>query len=93
MVLSIPLVYRTSQSYTSSTWQAVTTQSIMPVASIMSETAPLEIQLRAPVYFQGIGGPNFMEATKHPAYAKLAAVGLEITTKIKPKAVVVFSAH
>ena len=34
-----------------------------------------------------------MEATDHPAYAKLAAVGREITTKVKPKAVVVFSAH
>jgi aromatic ring-opening dioxygenase catalytic subunit (LigB family) len=48
---------------------------------------------RTPVYFLGIGGPNFMEDTDHPAYAKLAAVGREITTKVKPKAVVVFSAH
>lgn len=46
-----------------------------------------------PVYFLGIGGPNFMEDTEHPAYAKLAEVGREITTKVKPKAVVVFSAH
>ena len=48
---------------------------------------------RTPVYFLSIGGPNFMENTSHPAYAKLAAVGREITTKVKPKAVVVFSAH
>lgn len=34
-----------------------------------------------------------MEDTHHPAYAKLAAVGREITTKVQPKAVVVFSAH
>lgn len=34
-----------------------------------------------------------MENAEHPAYAKLAAVGREITTKVKPKAVVVFSAH
>ena len=34
-----------------------------------------------------------MENTKHPAYASLAAVGREITTKVKPKAVVVISAH
>ena len=34
-----------------------------------------------------------MEDTNHPAYAKMAAVGREITTKVKPKAVVVFSAH
>jgi 4,5-DOPA dioxygenase extradiol len=56
-------------------------QSIMPNSS------------RTPVYFLSIGGPNFMEDTSHPAYAKLAEVGREITTKIKPKAVVVFSAH
>lgn len=34
-----------------------------------------------------------MENTEHPAYAKLAEVGQEITTQVKPKAVVVFSAH
>lgn len=48
---------------------------------------------RLPVYFLGIGGPNFIEDPGHPAYAKLAAVGKEITTKIKPKAIVIFSAH
>lgn len=34
-----------------------------------------------------------MEDTKHPAYAKLQEIGREITQKVKPKAVVVFSAH
>lgn len=34
-----------------------------------------------------------MENTSHPAYAKLAAVGHEITTRVKPEAVVAFSAH
>ena len=34
-----------------------------------------------------------MEDTGHPAYTKLAAVGREITTKVRPKAVIVFSAH
>lgn len=48
---------------------------------------------RTPVYFLGIGGPNFIENTAHPAFARLAAVGKEITTVVKPKAVVVFSAH
>lgn len=48
---------------------------------------------RLPTYFLGIGGPNFIENTKHPAYLKLAEIGKEITTKVKPKAVVVFSAH
>jgi aromatic ring-opening dioxygenase catalytic subunit (LigB family) len=48
---------------------------------------------RLPVYFLSIGGPNFMENTSHPAYHQLATIGREITTKVKPKAVVVFSAH
>ena len=48
---------------------------------------------RMPVYFLSIGGPNTMEDKEHPAYSKLAAVGKEITTKVKPKAIVVFSAH
>lgn len=29
----------------------------------------------------------------HPVYPQLQAMGEEITTKVKPKAVVVFSAH
>lgn len=48
---------------------------------------------RTPVYFLSIGGPNFMEDTAHPAYVRLGEVGREITTKVKPKAVIVFSAH
>jgi 4,5-DOPA dioxygenase extradiol len=47
---------------------------------------------RMPVYFLGIGGPNFIANPSHPAYSKLAEVGREITS-LKPKAVVVFSAH
>lgn len=34
-----------------------------------------------------------MYDTEHPAYAKLQEIGKEITQKVKPKAVVVFSAH
>jgi hypothetical protein len=48
---------------------------------------------RTPVYFLSIGGPNFIEDIEHPAYSRLAAVGREITSEVKPKAVVVFSAH
>ena len=29
----------------------------------------------------------------HPVFSKLQAIGKEITTKVKPEAVVVFSAH
>jgi hypothetical protein len=91
--VSIPLVYRTAQSYKSSIWQTTTTQSTVQAASIMSDSSRQNGPSRTPVYFLGIGGPNFMEDADHPAYAKLAAVGREITTKVKPKAVVVFSAH
>lgn len=48
---------------------------------------------RTPVYFLSHGGPNIMEDVNHPAYSKLQEIGKEITTKVKPKAVVVFSAH
>jgi hypothetical protein len=48
---------------------------------------------RTPVYFLSHGGPNIMEDYDHPAYAKLQEIGKEITEKVKPKAVVVFSAH
>jgi hypothetical protein len=91
--LSIPLVYHIAQSSTSSIWQATTTQSTTQAATIMSDSSHLNSSSRTPVYFLGIGGPNFMENTEHPTYAKLAEVGREITTKVKPKAVVVFSAH
>ncbi|PNS13982.1 4,5-DOPA dioxygenase extradiol [Sphaceloma murrayae] len=48
---------------------------------------------RTPVYFLSHGGPNIMYDTDHPAYKKLQEIGKEITQKVKPKAVVVFSAH
>ena len=34
-----------------------------------------------------------MYETEHPAYDQLGRIGREITTQVKPKAVVVFSAH
>ncbi|KAG2418939.1 hypothetical protein HFD88_002042 [Aspergillus terreus] len=49
--------------------------------------------MRTPVYFLSHGGPNIMYDTDHPAYHKLAQIGREITGKVKPRAVVVFSAH
>jgi 4,5-DOPA dioxygenase extradiol len=91
--LSIPLLYHTTQHYRSTVYQAVTTETIMPVASGMPDSSHMERPSRTPIYFLGIGGPNFMEDTKHPAYAKLAEVGQEITSKVNPKGVVVFSAH
>jgi aromatic ring-opening dioxygenase catalytic subunit (LigB family) len=37
--------------------------------------------------------PDVQYNTKHPVYPILQAIGKEITQKVKPKAVVVFSAH
>ncbi|KAJ9311856.1 hypothetical protein DTO271D3_7850 [Paecilomyces variotii] len=50
-------------------------------------------KMRTPVYFISHGGPNVMYERDHPAYSKLQELGREITTKVKPRAVVVFSAH
>ncbi|KAK0729715.1 Extradiol ring-cleavage dioxygenase, class III enzyme, subunit B [Lasiosphaeris hirsuta] len=48
---------------------------------------------RAPVYFVSHGGPDVQYKTEHPVYPVLQAIGKEITQKVKPKAIVVFSAH
>jgi len=48
---------------------------------------------RTPVYFLSHGGPTIIEDTQHPAFRKLQEIGREITTQVKPKAVLVFSAH
>ncbi|KAI0125290.1 Extradiol ring-cleavage dioxygenase, class III enzyme, subunit B [Xylariales sp. AK1849] len=48
---------------------------------------------KAPVYFLSHGGPNVMYETDHPVYSVLQKIGKDITQKVKPKAVVVFSGH
>jgi len=48
---------------------------------------------RPPVYFFSHGGPDVQFKTEHPVYSVLQNIGKEITQKVKPKAVVVFSAH
>lgn len=94
--LSIPFLYRISQSYTT-IWHPETTIDILNKSqqnrSVQTMTSNNTSSKRMPVYFLGIGGPNFMEDKQHPAYHRLAETGLEITQKVQPKAVVVFSAH
>ncbi|KAJ5663209.1 hypothetical protein N7507_003940 [Penicillium longicatenatum] len=51
------------------------------------------VKMKTPVYFLSHGGPSVMYDVDHPAYLKLGQIGREITTKVKPRAVVVFSAH
>ncbi|KAJ4135865.1 hypothetical protein NW768_003467 [Fusarium equiseti] len=48
---------------------------------------------RTPVYFFSHGGPDVQYNTRHPVYPVLQQIGKEITQNVKPKAVVVFSAH
>jgi 4,5-DOPA dioxygenase extradiol len=84
--ICIPLLYQSAGTITT------TTQPSPSTAINMTDTTTTPSS-QMPVYFLSIGGPNFMENTEHPAYAKLGEVGKEITTKVKPKAIVVFSAH
>ncbi|KAK7751092.1 hypothetical protein SLS62_006921 [Diatrype stigma] len=48
---------------------------------------------KAPVYFFSHGGPDVQYNTRHPVYPILQNIGKEITQKVKPKAIVVFSGH
>ncbi|KAK5944924.1 hypothetical protein PMZ80_002126 [Knufia obscura] len=48
---------------------------------------------RTPVYFVSHGGPNTMFESDHKVFPKLQEIGREITEKVKPSAIVVFSAH
>ncbi|KAK2591934.1 hypothetical protein QQS21_010376 [Conoideocrella luteorostrata] len=48
---------------------------------------------KTPVYFFSHGGPSVQYNKEHPAYPVLQQIGEEITQRVKPKAVVVFSAH
>ena len=66
-----------------------TTEPVSPVHS----SSNANMAARTPVYFISHGGPNIMFEAQHPAHQHLAKMGKEITQTIKPKAVVVFSAH
>ncbi|OBW67481.1 MAG: hypothetical protein AUREO_024650 [Aureobasidium pullulans] len=80
------LTRTTSTTALKSTPAVVTSKT--PTNTYSTSTMP-----RTPVYFLSHGGPNIMEDFDHPAYSKLQEIGKEITGKVKPKAVVVFSAH
>ncbi|KJZ74877.1 hypothetical protein HIM_05786 [Hirsutella minnesotensis 3608] len=56
-------------------------------------TSKADSPSKMPVYFFSHGGPTVQYDTKHPAYPVLQKIGKEITHKLKPKAVIVFSAH
>jgi 4,5-DOPA dioxygenase extradiol len=66
-----------------------------PITAILKrlDTTITTIMPRPPVYFLSHGGPNIMYDTAHPVYAQLQSIGAEILHTVKPKAIVVFSAH
>lgn len=57
------------------------------------KNATASLATRTPVYFFSHGGPDVQYNTQHPVYPVLQKIGREITHQVKPKAVVVFSAH
>ncbi|KAJ4416577.1 hypothetical protein N0V85_002239 [Neurospora sp. IMI 360204] len=87
----------------SETFNKFTTAFNAPKANLTTTISPLQATAtanltsskmgRAPVYFFSHGGPDVQYNTKHPVYPILQAIGKEIVQKVKPKAVVVFSAH
>ncbi|KID66018.1 Extradiol ring-cleavage dioxygenase, class III enzyme, subunit B, partial [Metarhizium hybridum] len=58
-----------------------------------TSSPPAAPMTKPPVYFFSHGGPTVQYDTQHAAYPVLQQIGREITQKVKPKAVVVFSAH
>lgn len=74
--------------------QALAVPANTSLSNFGTSSTPLSNNMtRTPVYFLSHGGPNIMESFDHPAYNKLQEIGREITQKVKPKGVVVFSAH
>lgn len=71
----------------------VAVQPVRPLSDFATSSLSVKNMTRTPVYFLSHGGPNIMEDVQHPAYKKLQEIGREITQKVKPKGVVVFSAH
>ncbi|KAI1307478.1 Extradiol ring-cleavage dioxygenase, class III enzyme, subunit B [Xylaria venustula] len=73
-------------------------RSLLPLSASTPATRsfnspPKKMSTRTPVYFMSHGGPSTMFDTEHPVYPVLQRIGQEITQKVKPKAIVVFSAH
>ncbi|RDW72549.1 DODA-type extradiol aromatic ring-opening family dioxygenase [Aspergillus mulundensis] len=84
--------------FAQSSWAAIGSRgralsSASPAVAASQSSALEGDKMRTPIYFLSHGGPNIMYDYDHPAYKELSRIGKEITTKVKPRAVVVFSAH
>ncbi|EON99032.1 putative aromatic ring-opening dioxygenase subunit protein [Phaeoacremonium minimum UCRPA7] len=82
-----------------SSWTSSSSKAFAAVASFLSRrdystpAATTGMAKKTPVYFFSHGGPTVQYNTEHPVYPVLQEIGREITQKVKPKAVVVFSGH
>ncbi|KAI1101272.1 LigB-domain-containing protein [Jackrogersella minutella] len=74
-------------------WKSTSLFSVRHQSSSINSSLPSMATNKPPVYFFSHGGPTVQYDTKHPAYPVLQRIGKEITEKVKPKAVVVFSGH
>jgi len=63
------------------------------LSQIISPSRSSQRMPRTPVLCISHGGPNLVEDSDHPAYKQLQKLGREITQDIRPKAIVVISAH
>ncbi len=61
--------------------------------SLFTSTTTTAMAPRTPVYFLSHGGPNLIHDQAHPAYRTLQSLGHEITHSVRPKALLVISAH
>lgn len=96
---SIASLFRTAPSIVSATVVSspLNTAATSVATPVMTDS---KFSDRTPVYFFSHGGPTFMYSDKDQenggdlgAFNTLRRIGKEITEKVKPKAVVVFSAH
>ncbi|KAK9365524.1 Extradiol ring-cleavage dioxygenase, class III enzyme, subunit B [Lipomyces kononenkoae] len=70
-----------------------------PVVATLETASESEVVNQTPVYFFSHGGPTFMYSDRNEsggdlgAFKMLRSIGKEIVEKVRPKAVVVLSAH
>ncbi|CZR51807.1 related to aromatic ring-opening dioxygenase LigB subunit, putative [Phialocephala subalpina] len=100
LVLTIAIILSPASKYLSASrsfaqifYSGTTRVSTSAKVSSQLISTPLNMTGRTPVYFLSHGGPNIMYEKDHPVYPQLQKIGKEITQKVKPKAIVVFSAH
>ncbi|KAI5922334.1 LigB-domain-containing protein [Camillea tinctor] len=104
LVAAVAILFPISSPYLSRSLLALSPISALIPSSLSSLVAqyqpakfisstPMATSKKTPVYFFSHGGPDVMYNTEHAVYPVLQKIGKEITEKVKPKAVVVFSGH